>query len=158
MPIANYLSPARTFSGDAGSSKKRVLEFIANFISQDKPALVAGDLFKAMVNREKLGSTALGQGVAIPHCRVSSCTAITGALLRLNQPVDFDAPDQQGVDIVFALLVPVEACDDHLQALAELAGLFNDPAFLQRLRSTDDPAALYQMAIQGPAGSNAEAC
>lgn len=157
MAVSNYLTPARTFKGSAGSSKKRVLEFIANFISQDNPDLDASELFKSLVNREKLGSTALGQGVAIPHCRMGGCTGMTGALLSLDEPVDFDSPDQQPVDLVFALLVPEEACDDHLQALAELAGRFNDPGLLHKLRQADSANALFQIVTTGDHADSAQA-
>lgn len=113
MTIARILSSSRTHCDTAASSKKRALEHIADFICQDMPDLDAGVLFKNLINRERLGSTGIGEGIAIPHCRMSNCPDITGALVRLAEPVDFDALDDEPVDLLFTLLVPEEACDEH---------------------------------------------
>jgi PTS system nitrogen regulatory IIA component len=129
-----------------GSSKKRVLENIAQLISDDLPTLDSGALFKNLIAREKLGSTAIGEGIAIPHCRMSLCEQITGALIRLQEPIDFDAADEQPVDLLFVLLVPEQACDEHLQTLAELAGLFSREDFRQALRAAGDSQQLYEAA------------
>lgn len=147
MSITSILTPARTHCCVTGSSKKRVLEKIALLVSEDIPSLDAGALFKNLVCREKLGSTAIGHGIAIPHCRMSGCSAITGALIRLQQPIDFDAMDEQAVDLLFVLLVPEQACDEHLQTLGQLAQLFSRQEFRDALRAAPDNQALYQAAI-----------
>ena len=105
------------------------------------------ELFSALINREKLGSTGFGDGIAIPHCRLASCTQVTGALVRLANAVDFDAIDQQPVDLLFVLLVPLQATDEHLQILATLAGSFGQLEFRAGLREATDAAAMYKIAI-----------
>lgn len=147
MQLQNLLTPERTFCRVTGASKKRVIESITRFIHTDQPTLDPDDLFEHLVAREKLGSTGLGNGIAIPHCRVKSCSSITGCLLTLEQAVDFDAIDGQPVDIVFALLVPEEAHDDHLQALAQLAQRFSDPDYCSALRAAENKEDLYHAAI-----------
>ena len=149
MQIQSFLAPRRTLCGVEGASKKRVLQTLAQQIANDLPTLDADDLFSRLVARERLGSTGLGHGIAIPHCRIENCTGTVGALLTLQHPIDFDAIDGEPVDIVFALLVPEEATDDHLQTLATLAGLFNEPSFRQRLRNCSSDEDLYQQAING---------
>lgn len=143
MPFDTLLAPRRVRRGVDGISKKRTLEYLANVIAEDQPGMDADSLFRALIGREKLGSTGLGHGIAIPHARVGQCQGTVGALLVLNQPVDFDAIDGEPVDIVFALLVPEDATGDHLQTLAKLAELFQQPAFRDSLRRADSDQALY---------------
>lgn len=119
----------------------------ANAIAQDIPAIDADELFRRLIGRERLGSTGIGHGVAIPHCRVENCTGTVGALITLAEPIDFDAIDSQPVDILFAMLVPEDAHDEHLQTLATLAGALNNPEYRQRLRRAQSDEALYQAAI-----------
>ncbi len=140
------LTPERTNSCIAGSSKKRVLEKVAEFISADIPSLDSGVLFKHLVAREKLGSTAIGEGIAIPHCRINNCPGITGSLIRLQQAVDFDAIDDRPVDLLFVLLVPEEACEEHLQILGQLARFFSDAGLREALRTAPDSMAMYEIA------------
>lgn len=147
MQLTSILSPARTYYGAAGSSKKRVLQSIADFICETVPTLNPDELFTSLLGREKLGSTGLGHGVAIPHCRLANCTAVTGALIRLTDPVDFDAVDHEPVDLMFVLIVPEEASEEHLQVLAMLAELFHDAAFRSALRAADSADALFETAV-----------
>lgn len=147
MQIKNLISPGRTLCGIEGGSKKRALELLANTIAQDVPAIDADDLFRRLIARERLGSTGIGHGIAIPHCRVENCDGTIGALITLAEPVDFDAIDSQPVDILFAMLVPENAHDEHLQNLAALAGALNDAGYRQRLRDANNDAELYQAAI-----------
>ena len=148
MSIISILTPARTHCSVAGSSKKRVLENIAQLVSEDIPSLDASVLFKNLVGREKLGSTAIGHGIAIPHCRMSMCPEVTGALIHLEQAVDFEALDEQAVDLLFVLLVPEEACDEHLQTLGQLAQLFSRQEVRDALRAAPDNQTLYETAIR----------
>lgn len=147
MQIQSILSPARTLCCAPGSSKKRVIENIAHFICQDSPELDPDQVFESLVAREKLGSTGLGQGIAIPHCRIKSCHGIVGALITLDQPTDFDAIDNRPVDILFVLLVPEEATDEHLQVLSELARQFSNSDYCRHLREADCDQSLYQAAL-----------
>jgi nitrogen PTS system EIIA component len=150
MQIESLISPGRTLCGIEGGSKKRALELLANTIAQDIPAINADELFRRLIGRERLGSTGIGHGVAIPHCRVENCTGTVGALITLSEPIDFDAIDSQPVDILFAMLVPEDAHDEHLQTLATLAGALNNPEYRQRLRKAESDQSLYQAAIATP--------
>jgi len=147
MQIQSIISPNRTLCGLEGGSKKRALELLANAIAEDVPSIDADDLFRRLVARERLGSTGIGHGIAIPHCRVDKCTTTLGALITLVEPIDFDAIDSQPVDILFAMLVPEDAHDEHLQNLAALAGALNDADYRQKLRAATDDESLYQAAI-----------
>lgn len=147
MEIQALLSPKRTLCNLEGGSKKRALELLANAIAEDVPGIDGEDLFRRLVARERLGSTGIGQGIAIPHCRAENCTSAIGALVTLTEPVDFDAIDSQPVDILFAMLVPEEARDEHLQTLAALAGTFSSEAFRQKLRSANSDLDLYEAAV-----------
>lgn len=146
MQLKTILTPGRTLCGVPGSSKKRVLENISKCICEDINTLDPNQLFDSLVAREKLGSTGLGQGIAIPHCRMPSCDSIIGTLVKLQEPIDFDAIDGKPVDLIFVLLVPEQADEEHLQVLARIAELFSDPDFCRQLREADDSDTLYQLA------------
>ncbi|MCB1725464.1 MAG: PTS IIA-like nitrogen regulatory protein PtsN [Chromatiaceae bacterium] len=127
---------------DPASSKKRVLEHAARLLAQADTELDAEPVFERLLERERLGSTGLAGGVALPHARVPGLTGSHGAFLRLAEPVEFDALDGQPVDLVFALLVPEEATDEHLQLLSALARMFNETELRDRLRDADPEEAL----------------
>ena len=99
-----------------------------------------------LIAREKLGSTGLGQGIAIPHCRVGDCPEPLGTLISLEEPIPFDAPDDRAVDLLFVLLVPEEAHQQHLDILATVASLFSQADFCSRLRGARDDRTLYDIA------------
>ncbi len=148
VSIESLLSPRRTLCGAPGVSKKRVLENIANVICADQTQFNTQHIFDALLTREKLGSTALGAGIAIPHCRLNACESCYGTLITLaDEGVDFDAIDNLPVDLLFVLLVPEAASEEHLQILAELARLFSDPEYCAGLRAAQDVDALYRAAI-----------
>lgn len=146
--MKDILTPARTLCRAPGLSKKRLFETIASIISEDQPALVYDEVFSQLTAREKLGSTGLGQGIAIPHCRVDACPEPLGTLVTLEQAIDFDAPDDQPVDLLFALLVPGEAHQQHLDILANVARLFSQPDFCRQLRAAPNSEALFELATQ----------
>jgi PTS system nitrogen regulatory IIA component len=147
MQVSNFLSPRRTLCGAACGSKKRALELIANTLASEDHILSADDIFTSLTARERLGSTGLGGGIAIPHCRISNCASISGVLLSLPKAIDFESADDQPVDIVFALIVPEEAHDQHLQTLAVLAEKLTQPDYLKKLRSCTNSEELFQAAI-----------
>jgi PTS system nitrogen regulatory IIA component len=105
-------------------------------------------VFDSLFAREKLGSTGLGQGVAIPHGRIKGMKEALGALVRMRQAIPFDAPDSQPVALIFVLLVPDRATDVHLQILSELAQMFSDKAFRERLLGAPGAAELHQLIIR----------
>ncbi len=146
MQVQSFLSQHRTRCGVEASSKKRALEVLSQLIASDQPTLSADEIFKNFTNRERLGSTGLGQGIAIPHCRINNCASIVGALIKLSTPIDFDAIDGQPVDILFALVVPEEAHDAHLQTLAAIAERLIQPLYLEALRATENCETLFAVA------------
>ncbi|MDG2046011.1 MAG: PTS IIA-like nitrogen regulatory protein PtsN [Halioglobus sp.] len=149
MHILNQiLTPERTVSHAHGPSKKRLFETIVKLVCANEPSLHYEEILDHLITREKLGSTGLGGGIAIPHCRVGSCTQPLGALLSLATPIPFDAPDDQPVDLLFVLLVPEEACQQHLDILANVAHLFSQQAFCRRLRAARDSHTLYKAACR----------
>jgi PTS system nitrogen regulatory IIA component len=145
MQIQSLISPSRTLCGVEGGSKKRALELLANTIAQDIPDIDADELFRRLIGRERLGSTGIGHGIAIPHCRIEHCKGTVGALITLTDPIDFDAIDSQPVDILFAMLE--DAHSEHLQTLAALAGALNNAEYRQRLRAAKTNEALYDAAL-----------
>ncbi|NND69345.1 MAG: PTS IIA-like nitrogen regulatory protein PtsN [Halioglobus sp.] len=148
--LKDILTPARTSCQIAGVSKKRLFEIIAQVVCDDRSSLDYDDVLDQLTAREKLGSTGLGGGIAIPHCRVASCSEPLGALLSLAEPIPFEAPDEQPVDLLFVLLVPEEAHQEHLDILAEVARMFSDHDFCKALRAAPDSAALFNLAMSGP--------
>ncbi len=147
QPLAQLLTPERTACQVPGLSKKRLFETLARIISEDQLSLSYDEVFSQLIARERLGSTGLGEGIAIPHCRIGNCSQPMGTLLTLSEPIDFDAPDNQPVDLVFALLVPEEAHQQHLETLASLARLFSQPDFCEALRNTKSADDLYSLAV-----------
>ena len=146
MNITDVLSVDRTCCDAPGVSKKRVLEFIADFFSEHTDFIDANELYNQLISRERLGSTGIGEGIAVPHCRLSGCPRITGILLKLDSSVDFDAIDGQPVDLIFALVVPDEQNDEHLQTLSAIAELLQSNEVRQQLRSCSSSNNLYQIA------------
>lgn len=109
--------------------------------------IARAEVFDSLFARERLGSTGLGHGVAIPHGRVKSLKEAVAAFVKVAHPIPFDAPDGLPVNFIFVLLVPERATDLHLQLLGELAQTFSDPAFREKLLATDDPDALYRLFV-----------
>lgn len=149
LTIDKILSPELTHCRVPATSKKRILEFIAEKVAQQYPELSEGQTFNNLVSRERLGSTGIGQGIAIPHCRLENCTRVVGTLVTLTEGVSFDAIDNQPVDILFALIVPKEATSEHLELLSQLAEKFNDRSFCDQLRQCTDSDSLYRCMTAG---------
>ncbi len=150
MELESILDIACTRAGLEAASKKRALEQASELLAEHYCELDAGQLLEALVGRERLGSTAVGEGVALPHCRFAACTKPVAALLRLAEPVDFEASDRRPVDLIFVLVVPAEANDLHLQILATAATALNDASYRHALREADTDADLYAAAIRSP--------
>ncbi|MEH6591729.1 MAG: PTS IIA-like nitrogen regulatory protein PtsN [Halioglobus sp.] len=148
MPeLAEILTPGRTACRIPGVSKKRLFETIAKIINRDQVSLPYSLVLSSLISREKLGSTGLGHGIAIPHCRIDNCTHAMGVLVTLEEAIDFDAPDNQPVDMLFVLLVPQEAEQKHLDILASVAGLFSQDEFCNSIRNAKDTESLYATAV-----------
>lgn len=149
IQLDQVLTPERVFMGSFGVSKKRVLQTLAERMAATLEDVAEVDLFDQLVARERLGSTGLGQGIAVPHCRLAHLTRPVAALARLDTAVDFESPDQQPVDLLFALVVPEDATEDHLNLLAAVVERFNDAERVKTLRDARDPEDLFQRFIQG---------
>jgi PTS system nitrogen regulatory IIA component len=129
------------------SSKKRVFEQVG-LLFENNNSVARSEVFDSLFAREKLGSTGLGQGIAIPHGRIKGLREAMGAVVRLRHPIPFDAPDAQNVAIIFVLLVPDRATDMHLQILSELAQMFSEKPFRERLLSAPTAADLHRLITQ----------
>lgn len=148
MQLNTILTPERCFCKLPGVSKKRFLTTISELIATATKTLSADHIYSALLAREQLGSTGIGNGIAIPHCRVGNCDHITGALVTLDEGIDFDAIDARSVDLLFVLIVPTEETDEHLKALGALATLFHQDSFCRELRQAQSADALYEIATR----------
>ncbi|MEM7020289.1 MAG: PTS IIA-like nitrogen regulatory protein PtsN [Pseudomonadota bacterium] len=152
MQIADILTPSRTLCEVQAASKKRVLEDLSILFAKDMPNLSSKEVFQCLLAREKLGSTALGNGIAIPHARISNSGGIViSAFMHTQTPIDFDAPDNQPVDLFFALLVPDNnptAVQQHLELLAEIAEMFSDKIFCEQLRQKDKSIDCFRALVR----------
>jgi PTS system nitrogen regulatory IIA component len=136
------LEPGSISIADPASSKKRVLEQAARLLAGTADEPEAEQIFERLLERERLGSTGLAGGVALPHARMPGIGESRGAFLQLAEPVEFDALDGSPVDLVFALLVPEDANEEHLQLLAKLAAMFNEQELRDRLRQAEAEGAM----------------
>jgi len=138
---ANFLTADRISCRSGAASKKRVLEELGGLLAASAEDLTRDRVFDRLLERERLGSTGLGQGIALPHARIKGVEDARGAFVQLQSAIDFDAIDDQPVDLVFGLLVPDEATQEHLNLLAKLATLFSDTDFCDSLRKAEDQEA-----------------
>jgi nitrogen PTS system EIIA component len=156
MKISDIVEPRAVLPELKAANKKQALQAIA----QQFASLVAIDqriIFETLLTREKLGSTGLGQGFAIPHGRVSGLKQVTGLFAKLAQPIDYDAVDGKPVDLVFALLSPDHAGADHLTALAKISRVMRSAAAVSKLRATNTAEGLYAVLTEPLASSTAAA-
>lgn len=145
MQITDLLVPQRIACHARSASKKRTFELLSELLASAQPGPDAHEIFDSLVARERLGGTGLGHGVALPHGRLKGAQRPMGAFVQLADGVDFDALDKQPVDILFALLVPENCTEEHLQILALLAQMFSDKNLRAELRAADSSEALYEL-------------
>lgn len=154
MEIADLLSPDAVLAHVKATTKKQVLQEMAH-----KAALLTKlperRIFDTLIEREKLGSTGMGQGIAIPHGRIAGIEKMTGLFAQLDHPVDFDSMDDQPVDLVFLLLAPEGAGADHLKALARVSRLLRNQAVCEKLRAAPQAATLYALLTEPTAAQAA---
>jgi len=154
MTLTDLVAPSAIIPALKISSKKQAIQELAT-----RAAELTGQNEKAileiLLQREKLGSTAVGNGVAIPHGKLPKLTRLFGLFARLNKPIDFEALDNQPVDLIFLLLAPESAGADHLKALARVARQLRDPEIARRMRESNDADALYAVLSMPPASSAA---
>ena len=147
MTLADIVDARAILPGVKAQNKKQLLQELSQALS----SLVAIDsrvIFDSLLQREKLGSTGLGQGIAIPHGRLPSITRVYGVFARLANPIPFESVDGEPVDLVFALISPEHAGADHLTALARVSRLFRDSATLKKLRGTESTDGIYAILTQ----------
>lgn len=145
MQISEILSPDRVRCDIDSHSKKAALETLSSLIASADSGISQGEVFDSLISRERLGSTGLGEGIALPHGRLKNTDHALGAFIRLQSAIDYDAVDQKPVDLLFALLVPEESTEEHLQILSKLAELFSKPEVLGKLRSEGDKNGLFSL-------------
>ncbi len=145
MLDSDLLSHGRILAGASVNSKKRLLELISLTLAKKNKELNSREIFESLCIRENLGSTALGNGVAIPHGRISGTEAAEALFIQLVKPLDFDADDKQPVDLIFALVVPKLFTEDHSKLLSGIADRFSDPKLLEQLRSASDAGEIWQL-------------
>ncbi len=148
MFAIDFLTAERISCNSQAASKKRILQEIGALLAYASPSLSADAVFDSLLERERLGSTGLGQGVALPHARMADIDQACGAFLQLQEPVPFDAIDNQPVDLIFGLLVPSSATDEHLQLLAQLASMFSNRDFCEQLRQAQHPSNILRQIMQ----------
>ena len=143
------LSPEAVIPSLRGANKKQVLQELS-----EKAAAISGldarEILDALIQRERLGSTGVGGGVAIPHGKLAKCGRIFGVFARLEKPIDFEALDDAPVDLMFLLIAPENAGADHLNALSRAARVLRDQSLVATLRSTRDPSAIYSILVRSP--------
>ncbi len=159
MNLDTLISSNAVISNNDIKSKKRALEQLAEQLANEanranqstdqasEEHIDALEIFQLLTEREKLGSTSMGHGVALPHARTSLTDHAIGAFLKLDEGIDFDSPDEQKTDLIFALMVPEHYTDEHLKILAYLATLFNNVTFCKEIRNTSDNNEIYKHLI-----------
>jgi nitrogen PTS system EIIA component len=151
MPLSDLLAPKAIVSALKANDKKEAIQGLAARLG----ALIRRDpneIFEVLLQRERLGSTGIGGGVAIPHAKLAKLEKLVGVFARLEKPIDFDAVDGEPVDLVFVLLAPEAAGADHLKALARIARLLRDPKVAERLRAVADSDQMFAV-LTAPAAA-----
>lgn len=144
MEIKDILSPDCTQCAVQGTSKKRILEVISQIASTHLPNIDEAAILSSLMCREKLGSTGIGNGIAIPHGRLEGLEHVTAVLLTCKPSVEFDAIDNKPVDIFFAIFVPEEQAQGHLQTLATIAGKLSDKETVRQMRAASGNQQLFE--------------
>ena len=144
MEIRQLLSPDCTQCAVQGTSKKRILEVISQIAAEHIPDIDQANILSSLMCREKLGSTGIGNGIAIPHGRLPGLEAPMGIFITCKPAIQFDAIDDKPVDIFFSILVPEEQCDGHLQTLATIAGKLNDKQTVKTIRAATGSQQLFE--------------
>jgi len=142
MQLSSIIDPGATRFFSGVSNKKRLFQVLGD-LAAEVYGVSNREATCALTDREALGSTGVGKGIALPHARLAELTGVTGVFIRLERPIDFNAVDRLPVDLVFALFAPVEAGVDHLKALALVSRTLRDGSVCSKLRSNDDPATLH---------------
>lgn len=144
MQLSSLLHAENCAAKTKAKSKKRALELVAKLAAETISDVKAEELFQQLVARERLGSTGIGLGIALPHCRYEAIENPTGICMTLANPIDFDSIDNKAVDVIFAILVPQEANESHLQALAAVAEVLQQKELLENIRRANSAQEILQ--------------
>ncbi|MBF9042498.1 PTS transporter subunit EIIA [Rhodobacterales bacterium HKCCE4037] len=144
MDFSALLAPQAVKVLSDVSSKKRLFQALSE-VAENVTGTPAARIFESLQERESLGPTGVGNGIALPHTRLPGIDRVTGVFMRLERAIDFDAADRMPVDLIFALIAPVDSGVDHLKALALVSRTLRDPDLCAKLRANSDPAALYAL-------------
>jgi PTS system nitrogen regulatory IIA component len=144
MRLTDFVSPEAIFANVRATNKKQLLQELSQRAAK-LSGLDEREIFDALLHRERLGSTGIGEGVAIPHGKLAKVKSIFGIFARLERPIDFDSLDGAPVDLVFLLIAPEASGADHLKALACVARVLRDPALVSAVRATNDSDALFSL-------------
>ena len=150
MDLADLIAPEAVIPALKAKTKKQALQELAQRAAK-LTGLDGRDILDTLLQRERLGSTGVGRGIAIPHGRVPALKGIVSVFARLDEPIDFEALDDEPVDLIFLLLAPEHAGADHLKALARISRLLREPSSIERLRASKDRAALYSVLTESAA-------
>jgi len=152
MSISSLLAENRIFIDAEISSKKRLLEFIADYAAKEL-SLPTSKIYNKLLERERLGSTGLGKGIAVPHARLSDLKEPHVCFLKLKQAINYDAMDKQKVDLIFVLFIPQESTDEHLQILASIAKIFSQKSVTEKIRISQSANDIIQIVLQAETAS-----
>ncbi len=144
MDLSDLITPDRVFSGRKAPSKKQALLDLST-VAASETGLSERVIFEALMERERLGTTGVGQGIAIPHAKLAGLPSLYGFFASLVEPIDFEAIDEQPVDLVFLLLAPDTAGAEHLKALARISRLLRNKSVCEKIRAATDSAALFAL-------------
>lgn len=144
MPLQMLIKSENVLCNARARSKKHCLEILSELLAQSSPDIANEEIFSRLIERERLGCTGLSRGVAFPHCRIAGATRSIGALVKLSEPVDFDASDGEFVDLVFGLMVPEELNDESRSDIAMVTGLLRSEELRASLRAASSSRALYE--------------
>lgn len=142
MDLCDLLGPDGIIASLPATSKKHALQELAT-IAAGRTGLDSREIFNTLLQRERLGSTGLGRGIAIPHVKLAGLKGIVCLFARLEQPIEYESHDGEPVDLMFLLLAPEHASGDHLKALASISRVVREPSILDALRSAPDTATIY---------------
>ena len=149
MSLQEFINPDGVLCNATARSKKHCLEILSELLTRTHIDVVSDDVFECLVDRERLGCTSLNKGVAFPHCRAAGIEDTVGVLINLSEPVDFDSPDGEPVDIVFGMILPVEIEDRHRDHVRLVTELLANEKLRSRLREMHTSTDLYDALMTG---------
>ncbi len=156
MSLTDTIKPDSVLCNAHARSKKHCLEILSELLVRSNPDLASETIFEGLIERERLGCTSLNKGLAFPHCRIEGLEESVAALIKLSEPVDFDSPDSEPVDLVFGMMVPSELTDEDRAEIKAVTAVLADEEFRGRLRAAKSSKDLYNALVDGPAAAPGE--